>query len=102
MSLNEEEKLINEAKNILPELPKLLGEKAESVEKELRLLLARAEAGESIKQALRRLLRQHEETRIWMEKRVSPPADNDKGYSPLPGDHNPPKPHKGNKDDPEP
>ncbi|ALG68701.1 hypothetical protein [Beggiatoa leptomitoformis] len=86
MSSDEENKLITEAKNILAELPKLLGKKAESVEKELESLFARAESGESIKRPLRSLLRQYEETRKWMEKRVPLPTNNDKSYSPLAGD----------------
>ena len=95
MGLDEENELITEAKNILAELPQLLGEKAESFKKELESLFARAELGESIKRPLRNLLRQHEETRIWMEKRVSLPTNNDKGYSPLAGGHNPPPSNNG-------
>lgn len=87
-----EKAIIEAVREILNHLAELLGENYGEVEKELKTLLHQAESGESIEQPVRRLLRQHESTRQWMEKRLKgiSSIERDKGYSPLPGDHNPP------------
>ena len=84
--------IIEAVREILKHLPALLGEDYGGVEQELKILLRQAESGEPIEQPVRRLLRQHESTRQWMEERLKgiSSIERDKGYSPLPGDHTPP------------
>jgi len=83
--------IINAALAIVPHLPELLGEHAESVNTQLQVLLVKHQDGEQVESKIIELLGQHEAARAWMNKKLNVAEIATKGadtlsFSELPGD----------------
>lgn len=63
--------IIDTAKAIIPHLPELLGEHAESVNTQLQVLLVKHKDGEQVETEIIDLLGKHEPARQWMNKKLS-------------------------------
>ncbi|HRY14318.1 MAG: hypothetical protein KDJ31_02085 [Candidatus Competibacteraceae bacterium] len=86
--------ILDVAREILPVLPKLLGEDAEAVEQSLTRLLERARSGEAVDHEIRVLLGKYPATDRWKRDRLrGNDADgvDEKSYQPLPGQRNTPR-----------
>lgn len=86
-------KIISAATEIQSYLFDLLNEEeANLVSQQLQSLLSKAQAGEDVDIDILDLLGDYQATQKWMDDRLKgiPPESKDKGFSPLPGDHNPP------------
>lgn len=84
--------IFNAAQAIVPHLPELLGEQAETVNAQLQILLAKQQNGEPAEAEIIALLRSHAATRQWMNDRLNSGQETaSKGldtltFSELPGD----------------
>lgn len=86
--------ILDVAREILPELLKLLGEDAEAVRQELTDLLERANSGENVNYEIRSLLGKHEATDRWKRDRLGgndADGGDEKSYQPLPGRRSTPR-----------
>lgn len=99
------EATLKAAREIQSQLSELLSEEnAKQVHSELDKLLQRADMGEDVTTEIQDLLGDYPTTQQWLKVWYQNNETGDfetKGYSPLAGDHTPPKP-KGTPDDPEP
>jgi hypothetical protein len=80
----EEQEVLNAARAIRPHLPDLVGDDAVEVDGQLQHLLARSEAGETVKIAILRVLSQRNATRQWANDLLKVPQ-RDRSYEGLPG-----------------
>ncbi|NMQ21093.1 hypothetical protein E4P82_18975 [Candidatus Competibacter phosphatis] len=80
--------ILDVAREILPELPKLLGEDAAAVRQELTNLLARAHSGKAVDHEIRVVLGKNPATDRWKRDRLrenDADGGDEKSYQPLPG-----------------